>query len=615
MCGIIGIFLKDKDDSFDLRVMDMTRSLAHRGPDDINYQVLVPDRHAIGHTRLSIIDLSLGKQPYHDNISGMTIVYNGELYNYAELRSKLILAGMTFNTNSDTEVVLKAFVLYGEKCLEQFSGMYAFIIHKPDNSYFMARDRFGIKPFYYAVINKGLIAASEIKGILASGLLDVDINPGNLLMQLTYGYSIDNSTCYKGIESLLPGEYMVYEKGKIRKVRYYDIRNIEYGKSNVSFDEAESIFRNKIKASVSSHLVSDVNLVTSLSGGLDSSIVSYLAHRVRSINAYCIGYGREDDEIPFAETLAAAENISLREEIVDIRQLTDLFSTIVYHLEEPIPHTQIGTTFMGARCVRDVMDAKVALLGEGADEILGGYTWAGYANGTLSRIRGKLSAYKAYGRMHCGLLNSGARSYFNIGRHVSLDDAFEGPYAYGYELFREADENRFQRYRRASRDTLHHIMLCDLGEQLPNSQLVRVDKLYMAHSVEARVPFLDHDVVEFVWSLPSTFKLNAMNKWIARRAFKNILPESIRLREKFGARGTQNPFSTWWSEGRLGETLMGEIKNGLYNRGILKRKFIDRITNPIFPNFQKNVLCLGMLEIICKIFMDKQLPVMVQKGC
>jgi asparagine synthase (glutamine-hydrolysing) len=595
MCGIAALILKTRDEKFDSRLRAMVKMLAHRGPDASGVHVTVASQEGLGHTRLSILDLEKGKQPFRDPISGMTLVYNGEIYNYRDIRKKLIAQGMSFSTDCDTEVVLKAFVAYGPKCLDLFVGMFAFIVHLPDGSYFFARDRFGIKPLCFAQSPQGLVAASEMKAIFATDLVAAMLDPGNLMMNLSYGYSIDASTTWQGVQSVQPGEYMWYRDQKLTKTKYYDVRSIPFGSCTKTNQGRIEELTEKLSESVRIHLTSNVPVVASLSGGLDSSVVAALCSQQQSIDAYCVGYGQEDDESPFASQLAVSQSIPLHKGTINLHDSTRSLARILYHLEEPIPHIQVPTTYHGGQIVRDSLRSKVVLIGEGADEIFGGYDRHGFSGRRWTKFRGCNYAYREYGRFHHALLPD-----------YDLSHIFESQYCDGLDRFRAADEARRAYYSACTKDPLQMVLLCDLAEQLPNSQLVRVDKLFMASSVEARVPFLDHRLVELAWSLPAKCKVGSVCKKILRDATREIIPDANRLRKKSGVGGTQNLFPSWFRHG-LREILLSEVREGLWNRGIFRRAFLKDVIEARVPNYHKVLLCLGFLEIVLKTFHDRVL--------
>jgi asparagine synthase (glutamine-hydrolysing) len=595
MCGICGLFYKkNKEIQIETQIDKMLNSLYHRGPDDKNYYCTIPHKHAIGQTRLSIIDLELGKQPFIDKETNTAIVYNGELYNYKELRIELHKLGIQFTTNSDTEVVLKAYLYYGIKCLNKFVGMFAFIIYNNDGNYIIVRDRFGVKPLYYYDSQNVLIIASELKAIIETGLIETKPDMINLLMKLTYGYTIDNSTFIKDIKSLLPGEYGIFENGKFNKYFYYLIEDLPYNSLKIDFNEAKNEFYRLMNQSVESHLIADVKVTTSLSGGLDSSIVSTIANRIQAIESYCVGYDLPDDENYFANLLGNTFKIQNSNCISKLSEVSNQINKILYHLEDPLPHIQIATSFIGSSFVKKNLHSKVTLIGEGADELLAGYDRHKMAYNTNSWFKSKSikKSLNEYRNMHHLLFE------YNLG------DIYEKEYSDSIDEFIKIEKNRINNYIEKSESPLQLILLCDIKDQLPNSQLMRIDKTFMANSVEARVPFLDHRLAEFLWNIPEKYKFGKNSKWIARQAFIDLLPKEIIYREKYGIKGTQNLITPWLDNG-LKKILLEKVENGLKKRNIFKEKFINDLLAERLPNNYKVLLTLGFFEILYQTFIDK----------
>lgn len=593
MCGIAGIMLEQDERSLDERLRRMVDVMRHRGPDAQETAIVRQGRHGLGQSRLAIIDLERGRQPYADPRTGMTIVYNGELYNYRELRAELTGRGISFQTGSDTEVVLKAYSTWGSNCLDRFVGMYAFAVYEPSGRCFLARDRFGIKPLYYHVSDRGLVFASEIKAMLRSGMVTADFNAANFLAKLTWGYTIDDSTILSQVHMISPGCYAFYEDGQWSVQRYYEFPDRAIRKRRrMKMQDAADGFADIMSDAVRGHLVSDVKVVTSLSGGLDSSIVTAEAKGAQDIEAYSIGYGAADDEVPFARQTASHLDVMFHERLIPPQRLTDELARMMYHLEEPIPHIQVGTSFMGAWTVRHDLCAKVALIGEGADELLCGYDRAAMAARLEARLRGRRWAYRRYGKMHHMLWPD-----------FPLDTIYTPTYADALGAFLEADRARFDRHRSRARTALECIRLADIHEQLPNSQLIRIDKLFMAHSVEARVPFLDHRVAEYLWQVPDALLLGPPQKWVARHAYRDVLPEAVVNRPKFGIGGTQNLCPHWWPAG-LENVLRRQIRHHLAPRGIFRQTFLEDLLAHRVPQHHKVMLALGMLEFNLQMYLD-----------
>ncbi len=594
MCGIAAIIRSVDDPHIEARIRRMLAVIGHRGPDGNGVLVIRPGRQALGHVRLSIIDIASGHQPMADQDLRTAITYNGEIYNFPTLRLAMEAKGINFKTKSDTEVVMRTIEHSGVDGLKLLSGMFSIVQLMPDGRFCIARDRFGIKPLYYAVLADGIVVCSEIKGILASGLIPPEIDLVHVAAQLRYGYAIDDSTIIQGVRSLPPGEYLVVKEGIVASARYYDISNMSWSRSPLSFEDAKAELADRMAATVESHLLADVKVATALSGGLDSSVITALAAHRQPTESCCVKWGRGDDETPFAREVAIACGSTLREEMVEPQALTRRFAKLVYHLEEPSPHTQVGTTWSVARGVRTGLDAKVALVGDGADEVFCGYPWIAQAAQWRHRVRGSRHVIETYQSAH-----------FSPVAGLPLTDVFERDGSGIADALVEGEQRRFSKYLRAAKDCPHMLVLFDIGEQLPGAQLNRVDKLYMAHSVEARVPYLDHQLVEFALGLPLRFKLaSGINKYILRQSFSTMLPPSILNRAKFGPGGTQNAFGAWFEDGNLGKHLKDLTVEHLFHRGLFSRVFLERAVRMEITNAGKLLLFLGMLSVLIRSFVD-----------
>ncbi len=526
MCGIVGF-----SGGLDRRVLErMTALVAHRGPDDSGCH-FVPAHDArpavgLGHRRLSIIDLDTGHQPLFSADGSRVIVFNGEIYNYRQLRSELAARGHRFTTQSDTEVILAGYAEWGTAVPQHLEGMFAFAIHdQRDGEWFLARDRCGIKPLYYCAIGDDAFAfASEIKPLLAVRP-DRRLDLRALYHFLLLGWGPVDDTIFRGIRQLPPAHCMQYRAGDgVRLRRYWQLPASEPAAG--SPDEWGARIRDVLGAAVESHLVADVPVGITLSGGLDSSaVLALMAERVepQRIRAFTVGYGRPDDEIPYARLAAAHLGVHSQVHTEPLARVAVDFPRMLWHVEEPLPHPVLGTTWYLARFVREHL--KVILVGEGSDEL-----FAGYPHYRLMGFPYVLApaALRRGVFLRAAYLLPSAREWAGLLEPDWLD--------------RDLLESVEQAYRRtlAREPGGAGALRMELEHELVSNQLLRIDKLMMAHSVEARVPFLDRQFVETAWSIPFGLKhRHGREKHVLRDAFAGLLPPQVANRPKSGPRGTQ----------------------------------------------------------------------------
>jgi asparagine synthase (glutamine-hydrolysing) len=526
MCGIAG-FYGNLDEQ---ALLCMTRALAHRGPDGEGHAILPglrePDKVGLGHRRLSLIDLSGGAQPMWSTDRSLAIVFNGEIYNYRELRRELAGEGASFATASDTEVILEGWRLRGPDILPALSGMFAFGLweaHK--QQWILARDRAGIKPLYFAMPQSGcLLFASEIKPLLPL-LPEVAVNPVALCDYLLYSWVPGPHTMFKGVSHLRPGHYARWCPGD------EDVASIAFVErgappSTLNWDDATALLTQKLDRAVDSHLVADVPVGINLSGGLDSSSVLASMVRLRepsSIEAFTIGFGLADDETPFARSMAEHAGVRHHIRTVSHDRLAQDFAGIVRIIEEPIAHPVLQTTLEAASLARETV--KAVLIGEGADEILLGYPQYLLLDQPFRHLPRSI-IQRLYLAVGCLMPTRGLiRTMLDPSLH--LGDTLE------------VAANRFDHYFRGP-DLLEGVQTFEFENPLVANQLMRIDKLTMAKGLEARVPFLDNELTDFVAGLPVSFKRrNGVTKAVLRRAMQDRLPAAVRNRPKTGKGGTQ----------------------------------------------------------------------------
>jgi asparagine synthase (glutamine-hydrolysing) len=576
MCGIIGIlgWTSSPDPAL---ARAMTRALAHRGPDAEEVRC---QPHAFGHRRLAVIDLSPdANQPMVDATGGLLIVYNGELYNYREVRRTLEAEGVRFRTSSDTEVILEAYRHWDVACLERFNGMFVFAVWDgPRDRLFLARDRAGEKPLFYQSLPDGFVFASELNALRLHPAVSRSVNPRALGQYLTFNYVLAPDCLIEGATKLQPAHYLLVERDRpIRPVRYWDLAGHFRHKTRYRSDgEAAEALTAAIDAAVGLRLVSDVPLGAFLSGGLDSSaiVASMSALRDASQNqTFSIGF-REDtfDERAWARKAAAHVGIERHHEQIVSPDMAEMLPVIVRAADEPMADTSIVPVYFLAQFARQ--HVTVCLSGDGGDELLGGYeTYLADRLWHATRI-----VPRAVSRAARWLADAALPVTF---QKVGLDYKMRGflrghalPFARAHASWRmifDADERRellrpehraavlaadpFDAFDRhlAAVDGCHYLdqaMYMDINTWLPDDILVKVDRMTMAHGLESRAPFLDHRLMEFAAALPADTKVRGKTtKYLLKRSQERRLPHDLIHRRK---QGFNAPVSHWLA-GPLGD--------------------------------------------------------------
>ena len=529
MCGICGYYGSGNDKL----IQQMIACMRHRGPDGEGSWVEEYNKVGLGMTRLAIIDLISGQQPIFNKKKDIICVYNGEIYNYKKIRERLIRKGHRFTTNSDSEVLVHGYEEYGYALPEYLNGMFAFAIYDSrSKSIFCARDRLGIKPFYYYHANKKFYFASEQKAILKALNFMPDISQRSLMRHLIIGFYTGPYSLFKDIRQLPPGYSLTLSEQKISIRPYWKLSDSNKFVS-ISQKEAVEQLKKALGRSVKDHLVSDVPVGLTLSGGLDSSILARLmcietnSNRKNSLNAFTVGYGHSSDEIPYARAISSLLPIKQHEKnYCPYRSIQNL-PRIIWHMEEPLSNITAITAYNWSKFISEIL--KVTLIGEGADEILGGYfqyrIFSGWAKATplpISRRLFRLSLLQPSLPLIVKLFGGGKKIRREI-RNI-FHEEYLLPISNGSTGLRGA-------------------LRFDLEHELSNNQLLRIDRMTMAHGLEARVPYLDHRLVEILWAMPSNLKIRgAIQKYLLRQAFQDVIPHSILDRPKIGIGGSQALF-------------------------------------------------------------------------
>jgi len=564
MCGICGIIHQHPEQQVDSAVIKrMCDVISHRGPDDDGFHI--HQNVGLGMRRLSIIDLVTGAQPIYNEDKSLSIVFNGEIYNYRDLRRELESKGHVFQTNADTEVIVHAYEEYGTECPAKLNGMFGFAIwdqHK--NRAFLARDRIGIKPLYYYVDNNRLVFGSELKSILQIPDIPRSVEPKALDTFLTFEYIPSPFSIFKNIFKLPPGHWLLYQNGQAKIQQYW---SFNYETTNQSEDDFSNELCSILEDAVKIRLMSDVPLGAFLSGGLDSSTIVAMMTRNSSerVKSFSIGFDESTyNELPFARTIASHFHTEHYEEIIK-PDITELAERILRQLDEPFGDFSVFPTLLVSEMARKYV--TVVLSGDGGDELLGGYETY-----LAQRIAQQYSRLPSFLRKWAiepvvsalpptekkkGLINKAKR--FTEGsrlpdhlQHVRwmifLQQAekellYSNSFASSLNGYNSHGFIEEQFLNVASNDPLDQQEYVDIKTYLVDNILVKVDRMSMAASLETRVPLLDHRFVEFAARLPSSMRIRGkQTKYILKKAMQDILPQSILDR---GKEGFSIPIKNW----------------------------------------------------------------------
>jgi asparagine synthase (glutamine-hydrolysing) len=603
MCGIAGfVNIKASRDEQLAWIKGATEALQHRGPDDEGYWLNGPA--VLGHRRLSIIDLERGHQPMVDEENNAAVVFNGEIYNFQDLRSRLETKGFQFKTRSDTEVLLKSYLDQGFDCLHSFEGMFAFAIWDSRTcTLFAARDRMGKKPFYYTLRNGVFAFASELSAFQNLPFLKLEVDRMSLARFLSYEYVPTPHTIYKDVFKLRPGHFLTFSRGEVRTIKYWDLP-LPNPETNLTEEECCEKVRFLLGRAIKRRLVSDVPLGVFLSGGIDSSsIVALMAEQVpaNSIRTFSIGFSEPSyNESPYARFVARILGTDHHQEILSAFQAGDLLPSIVARQDEPMADPSIIPTFLLSQLARS--QVTVALSGDEGDELFGGYEnfkvfkFADYYLKLpkflrrsflepLLRLFPVSNSYVSPGKwlqqffagIECphwlrtqvwqGAFTSQLQQALWLDKEkVSLEP--ENIYAETLNLYNNFSAN----------EPLDRIFYLFARQFLLDRVLVKVDRASMMNSLEVRAPFLDKDLIEFAFPLPSRLKIKGVTtKYLLKQAMKDHLPKSIRNRKK---KGFMIPTSLYLQKNLrdLVEDMLGETslkRQGLFRPEVVKRLWAE----------------------------------------
>ena len=557
MCGFVGFCDDSKNKKKIIR--DMADIIKHRGPDSDGYYV--DNNIALGFRRLSIIDLDKGSQPIFNEDKDKVIVLNGEIYNYKEIREELKSKGHKFSTNTDTEVILHGYEEYKEDILNKLRGMFAFVIYDiKEKSLFGARDFYGIKPFYYYYDNENFLFGSEIKSFLGSPNFKKELNKDMLSQYLTFQCSIGEDTFFKNTYKLLPGHYFIYKDKELEVKKYYEVK-LEPN-DDKSLEEWVSGIREVIDNSVLAHKVSDVEVGSFLSSGVDSSLIAKLSSVDKT---FTVGYdNKKYSEIDYAKEFSDKINVSNVSKKISKEEYFKEFSNVQYYMDEPLADASaVMLYFLSKTASKHV---KVCLSGEGADEIFGGYNiyHEPYSVSWYNKI-------PYFIRKCIGILVYPFRNYtgfnFLYRRSKKIEDRYIGNafifepndakkivnFNYGNKTYKDFTKPYYDKV--SDLDVVTKMQYIDFNFWLIYDILLKADKMSMANSLEVRVPYLDREVIEYASKLPSKYKIvGNETKYAFRKVAKEELADKVADKKKLGF---PVPIREWLKE----DDVYQEVKN------------------------------------------------------
>lgn len=627
MCGIVGIIHKEQtQDSIIRRVESMMDTIVHRGPDGSG--IWQDQNIVLGHRRLSIIDPEHGKQPLETPDGQLAIVFNGEIYNYIELKEELVKKGHPISSHSDTEVLLYAYREWGEDCLDHLLGMFAFAIwDKKNQSLFCARDRVGIKPFYYYTDGKSLVIASEIKAILASGLVKAELDPFGFQDYLSLQFCLGQKTMFRGIKKLEPGyKFTVKVNDQVIKAeprQYWEVNyEVDYSKNEEWFTNNLS---NLIEDAIRIHLRSDVPLGAHLSGGLDSTTIACFASKILNGNPIstftgAFPEGEKFDETKYAKITAKSIGSIYNEIYIDGSKFPEFFPNLIYMMDEPLAGPGLIPQYFVSKLASE--HVKVVLGGQGGDELFAGYTrylvlflenclkksiyHPNQSSGLqLGDIIGNFPYLSGYEGMIQNLFKSNVfgetdqKYYQLIDRNEGNAKIFSNDvFSKDYSTFNEFQDI----FKKAGNDSILNSMLhFDLKGSLPALLHVE-DRTSMAASIESRVPLLDHRIVEFLATVPEEIKFkNGNMKHLFKRVIEGKIPDAVYNRTD--KMGFPTPLTSWLSGSSkefVRDILLSEKarSRGLYNIQEVE-KFVENQ-----QEFGRVIWGLMCMEMWHRIYID-----------
>lgn len=636
MCGIAGIYNFRTEEPVDPETIHkMCERLIHRGPDD--YGVYIENAVGLGHRRLSIIDLSSkAKQPMCNEDGTVWITFNGEIYNFREIRDDLIKKGHRFKTKADTEVIIHAYEEYGIHCLNKFVGMFAFAIwDKNKRMFFLARDRVGKKPLVYYLSDKFFIFASEIKSILEDPRVPREVNVQAMDYYFTFGFVPSPETMFKGIQKLPPGHFLIFREGKLQIERYWGPHtNLDADFSGFKDEEeVEARIESLLEDSVRLRMVSDVPVGAFLSGGIDSSLVVALMSKVSDepVRTFTIGFEEKAfDETPFARIVANRFKTQHKEMILTPNAI-EVLPKLIWHYNEPFGDSSAIPTYYLSQMTSAYV--KVALSGDGGDELFGGYN--NYV--TLSKLRYYDYVPESLRSLIRKLINEPIENYWGTYDYLGTIERIKkainirmlsteersfyllslNNFEFRRNLFSEDINNELRKCLSSKeyyhqmlssihcKDKINKILSMDVHLYLPDDLLVKVDIASMAHSLEVRCPLLDHRLIEVVSRLPARFKIRSgRTKVILKKIGQRLLPSEIIKRPK---KGFSVPLDIWFRTALkrvMNDVILSSDVDNLFNTSYLKKIVMNHQNN--IANHGRNIWLVLNFLLWYRMFIKKE---------
>ena len=590
MCGFCGFSDKLKTTQKKKIIKKMADRIIHRGPDSDGYYV--DDKIAMGFRRLSIIDLKSGDQPLYNEDKSVVVMFNGEIYNFQELRKVLIDKGHDFKTNSDTEVIVHGYEEYGTDIFNKLRGMFGIIIYDKNKDMFIgARDYFGIKPFYYYNDNKLFMVGSEIKSFLSHPNFKKELNEKVLSLYLSYGTNHMESTFFKYTKKLKPGHFLIYKDGKVEINQYH---KLAYGKEDNTYEYYEKLVKETLESSIKYHQISDVEVGSYLSGGVDSSYVVSLA---KPNKTFTVGFeGKGFSEIEYAKSLSEHFKVKHYSKVISGDEFFNILPTVQYHCDEPSANVSTVPLYFLSGLARE--QVKVVLSGEGADEMFGGYNEYNVSSNEKKYLSLPLGLRKTIATIIKPLpYFKGKNTLLKYGKDLSnryynktemflpeeVKDVLNEDYITNlspYDLCKTHHEEV------KNEDDVLRKMYIDLNFWLPNDILLKADKMSMANSVELRVPFLDKEVWNLSKKVPTKYMVkDNQTKYIFRSVANEVIPEEWAKRKKLGF---PVPFGNWITE----EKYYKKVKE-MFNKDFVNTFFKKDIINKMLDDHYNGTLRNG----------------------
>ena len=624
MCGICGVYNTQSGEPVTQELIErMIHLISHRGPDDSG--VYLDDTVGLGSARLSIIDLRGGHQPMSNETGDIWIVFNGEIWNYKELRKELIEKGHQFSTTSDTETIIHAYEEYGLDCLARLSGMFGFAIwDSPRRRLLLARDRVGKKPLYYTCVDGDLIFASEIKSLLCHPRVKRQVDVQALADYLSVRYVPGPATIFANIYKVQPGHWLLCENGTLREECYWDFT---FGKSeNRPIEEYIQGIRQHVRRTVEERLIADVPLGAMLSGGVDSSIIVGTMSGLmdQPVKTFSVGFDEPGySELPYARLVAERFGTEHHELVVKGSDLSQYWPLLTWYRDEPVSEASDLGVYLISKLARQ--HVKVLLTGEGGDELFAGYPkyvvdWmARYYHLLPSSVRDQVITPLLY-RLPYSMrkLQFAARtlsqpaperwmSWFGVFNR----DLKDGLLSAKTKASIEVDSSRlFQRWLKQNPqpDDLSSMLYLDTKIWLPDNLLMKGDKMTMAASLESRMPLLDYQLIEYAATIPTNSKIKPFRaKYLFKHAFADLLPKPILTRKKMGF---NVPMDIWFREGQRSLIARLLLSERTRSRGFLNDAFVVRLLRDHLEgrtNYRIQLFILASLELWFRVFIDSTL--------